>query len=129
MTNDVVGPASRQRRDQAGAVTAEAAVVLPVLVLFAVGLAWVVALGAAQVRALDAARETARALARGEDSATGLALGRRVATTGARIEVRDEGGTIEVVVDAPVRGPGGLFAFVPAYHVRASAVAAREPGS
>jgi hypothetical protein len=103
-------------------------VVLPVLVLVAVGLAWLVSLGATQVRALDAARETARALARGEDTATGLALGRRVATQGARISLRDEGGTIEVTVDAPVRGPGGLFAFVPAYHVRASAVAAREPG-
>jgi hypothetical protein len=116
-------------RDQAGAVTAEAAVVLPVVVLFAVGLAWLVALGATQVRALDAARETARALARGEDAATGLDLGRRVATAGARITVRDEGDTLEVLVDSPVRGPGGLFAFVPAYHVRASAVAAREPGS
>lgn len=118
-----------RRRDQSGAVTAESAVVLPVLVLFAVGLAWLVALGATQVRALDAARETARALARGEDTATGLGLGLRVATVGARISVRDEGDTVEVVVDAPVRGPGGLFAFLPAYHVRASAVAAQEPGS
>jgi hypothetical protein len=109
-------------------VTAEAAVVLPVLVLFAVGLAWLVALGATQVRALDAARETARALARGDDAATGVGLGRRVATPGARITVRDAGDTLEVTVDAPVRGPGGLFAFVPAYHVRASAVAAQEPG-
>jgi hypothetical protein len=127
--HEVVGQARRRRRDQAGAVTAEAAVVLPVLVLLAVGLAWLVALGATQVRALDAARETARALARGKETATGLALGRRVATEGALISVRDEGDTVEVIVDAPVRGPGGLFAFVPAYHVRASAVAAQEPRS
>jgi hypothetical protein len=116
-------------RNESGAVTAESAVVLPVLVLFALGLAWLVALGATQVRALDAARETARAAARGEDPGASIGLGRRVATPDARISVRDEGDTIEVTVEAPVRGPGGLFAFLPAYHVRASAVAAQEPGS
>lgn len=116
-------------RDESGAVTAEAAVVLPVLVLFALGLAWLVALGATQVRALDAARETARAAARGEDPAASRDLGLRVATSGARITVHDEGETILVTVDAPVRGPGGIFAFLPTYHARASAVAAQEPGS
>jgi hypothetical protein len=116
-------------RDESGAVTAEAAVVIPVVVLFALGLAWLVALGATQVRALDAARETARALARGEDPGDGIELGRRVATDGARISVQDEGETLVVTVDAPVRGPGGLFAFLPTYHARATAVAAQEPGS
>jgi hypothetical protein len=119
----------RSVRDESGAVTAEAAVVIPVVVLFALGLAWLVALGATQVRALDAARETARALARGEDPAAGIGLGRQVATDGARISVQDEGETLVVTVDAPVRGPGGLFAFLPTYHARATAVAAEEPGS
>ena len=119
----------RSTRDESGAVTAEAAAVLPVIVVFALGLAWLVALGATQVRALDAARETARAVARGDDTTAGVDLGRRVATPGARIAVRDEGETIEVFVDAPVRGPGGIFAFLPAYHARATAVAAKEPGS
>lgn len=117
------------RQDQAGAVTAEAAVVLPVMIVLALGLAWLVALGATQVRALDAARETARAAARGEDAATGIALGRRVATPGAQITVRDDGDTVEVTVDAEVRGPGGIFAFLPGYHAHATAVAAKEPGS
>jgi hypothetical protein len=114
-------------RGEAGAVTAEAAVVIPVVVLVALGLAWLVALGATQVRALDAARETARAVARGEDPATSIGLGERVATDGARITVHDEGETVVVTVDAPVRGPGGLFGFLPSYHARASAVAAEEP--
>src|SRR4051794_23240066 len=117
------------RRSESGAVTAEAAVVLPVVVLFALGLAWLVTLGATQVRVLDAARETARAAARGEDLATSVGLGRRVATEGARVSVHDEGETIEVTVDAPVRGPGGIFTFLPAYRARASAVAVKEPGS
>jgi hypothetical protein len=116
-------------RGERGAVTAEAAVVLPVLVLFALGLSWLVALGGTQVRALDAARETARAAARGEELATSLGLGRQVAPAGARISIRDDGGTVVATVDAPVRGPGGLFTFLPTYHARATAVAAQEPGS
>lgn len=119
----------QRTRTESGAVTAEAAVVLPVVVLFTLGLVWLIAVGATQVRALDAARETARATARGESTSASVGLGRRVATTGATFSVRDEGDTILVTVDAPVRGPGGLFAFVPTYHVHARAVAAQEPGS
>lgn len=120
---------SRTRHDESGAVTAEAAAVLPVLVLFALGLAWLVALGGTQVRALDAARETARAVARGEGPVVSLALGRQVAPAGARIAVHDEGNTVAVTVDAPVRGPGGIFGFLPTYQARATAVAEQEPGS
>jgi Flp pilus assembly protein TadG len=119
----------RFRHDETGAVTAEAAAVLPVLMLFALGLAWLVALGGTQVRALDAARETARAVARGEDSGVSLGLGRQVAPAGARISVHDEGQTVSVTVDAPVRGPGGIFGFLPTYHAHATAVAAQEPSS
>ena len=119
----------RRKRSEDGAVTAEAAAVLPVVVLFALGLAWLVALGGTQVRVLDAARETARAAARGEPADTSAGLGRQVAPTGARISVRDEGDTVAATVDAPVRGPGGIFAFLPTYHARATAVAALEPGS
>jgi len=86
-----------------------------------------VALGATQVLALDAARETARAVARGEDVVAGIDLGLRVATPGARIAVRDEGETVLVTVEAPVRGPGGIFAFLPTHRVSAQAVAAEEP--
>ncbi len=118
----------RRRDDETGAVTAETAVALPVLVLVALGLAWLVALGATQVRALDAARETARAAARGEDVAASVGLGRRVATPGSRIQVRDEGETIAVSVMSPVHGPGGIFAFLPTYRATATAVAAQEPG-
>jgi hypothetical protein len=117
------------RRTETGAVTAEAAMVLPLLVVFVVGLVWLVAVGATEVRALDAARETARAAARGETPGASVELGRRVATDGAEIAVVDEGDTLLVTVDAPVRGPGGIFAFVPTYHVRARAVAAQEPAS
>lgn len=114
-------------RPHDGAVTAETAMVLPVLVLFTVGLAWLIGLGAAHVRCVDAARETARAVARGED-ATARSLGARIAPDGARIGWRRDGPTIVVTVRAAVRGPLGLFAAIPATTVTASAVAAVEPG-
>ena len=122
---------SRQRprsRAGRGAVTAETAVVLPVLVAVAIGLAWVVSLGVAHVRVVDAARETARALARDEQSATALSLGRRVAPQGSTISVQERDGTLVVTVAAEVRGPGGLFRFLPGVEVDAEAVAAKEQG-
>ena len=70
-------------RDERGAVTAETAVVLPMIAVFAVGLAWLVSLGVVEVRAQDAAREAARVVARGESVAAGTAYARRVATPGA----------------------------------------------
>lgn len=99
--------------------------VIPVLVLVALGLCWLVSLGVSQVRVVDAARETARALARDEDSATALALGRQVAPGGARFTVDESGDTVRVTVRARIRGPGGLLPF-PAFDAQATAVAAQE---
>jgi Flp pilus assembly protein TadG len=107
-------------------VTAETAVALPVLVAVALGLVWLVALAVTQVRVVDAARETARALARDEPVATALDLGRRVAPDGAGITVHEEPGAVRVHVVAEVRGPGGVFAFLPGVDVDAEAVTAKE---
>lgn len=126
-----VARARRERRpaDERGAVTAEAAMALPVLVLFTLAMAWLVALGVTQVRALDAAREVARAAARSDSAGTATALGRRVAPPGSRVSV-DVGRDLVVArVSAPVRGPGGLFGALGAHTVEAEAVAATEPRS
>ncbi len=101
--------------------------VLPVLVAVALGLAWVLSLAATQVRVVDAAREVARAVSRDDTDGSATALGRRVAPAGARIAVRQDGDTVVVRVVSPVRGPGGLFSFLPGVDVHAEAVAAREP--
>ena len=113
------------RRDESGAATAEAAMVIPMLVLVAVGLCWFVSLGVAQVRVVDAARETARALAREDDPDEAIERGRRVAPDGARITVVTDGDDIEVTVKARVSAPGGLFDF-PGFAASATAVAAKE---
>jgi hypothetical protein len=100
--------------------------VLPLLVAATLGLVWMLSLAVTQVRVTDAAREVARALARDESRGSALALGRRVAPEGSRIDVRDEGQVLVVHVEADVTGVGGLFRFVPRVSVDADAVAAQE---
>jgi hypothetical protein len=99
---------------------------LPVLVAITLGMVWLVSLAATQVRLVDAAREVARAVARDEPREVALGLGRRVAPEGASIHVLDQGRTVTVTVAAEVRGPGGLFRFLPAVAVDAQAVTAQE---
>lgn len=113
--------------EEDGAVTAEAALVIPVLVMVAVSLCWLVSLGVTQLRVTDAARETVRALARGDDAAAAEALGRQVAPDGATFVVRRDNGTVRVSVRSAVRAPGGLFDF-PLFDATATAVAAIEDG-
>lgn len=125
------GSGRRPRRrtlveSERGSVTAETAVVLPVLVSLVLALGWVVSLAATQARVVDAARETARAAARDESRAVAVAVGRRVAPDSARITVADTGESVVVDVVAPVTGPGGLLRFLPPVEVSSHAVAAKE---
>lgn len=113
-------------RTARGAVSAETAAVLPVLLAVTVALVWLISLTVAQIRVVDAARETARAVARDDPSEQAVALGRRVAPSGARVEVHRSEGVVRVQVSAEVAGPGGLLGFLPGVEVDAEAVAARE---
>lgn len=117
---------ARARGSGRGSVTAETAVVLPVLVAVVLGLVWVISLGVTHLRVVDAARETARALARDEQRSAAIELGTRVAPEGARVSVREQGSTVVVTVASDVDGPGGLFRFLPSVVVDAEAVAAKE---
>jgi len=99
---------------------------LPLLVAVTIGLVWLLSVGVAQVRVVDAARETARAAARGDDEGVAVGLGRRVAPDGARVGVVVGGEDVTATARAVVRGPGGLFDFLPGVTVRAEAVALAE---
>jgi hypothetical protein len=88
-----------------------------------------VSVGMTQVRALDAARETARAAARSDGAGEATSLGRRVAPAGSHISVGHGDGTVVVRVSSPVQGPAGLFGHLGGFRVRAEAVAAQEPES
>ena len=105
-----------------GMITAELAACLPVLVLvLAVALTAVSVVGAA-VRLQDAAREAARALARGDPAAA-----RRLAAEaapGASVSLSRTPGGIVAVARTTVHPLGG---WLPAYSVSERAVAALEP--
>ena len=114
------------RRHDGGMATAELAVVLPTLVfVIAAGLA-MVSVVLAQVRCVDAAREAARAAARGESSEVVRSAAVRAAPAGAHVDVASAGEEVEVTVSAPAGRAGRVL---PAFHVSASAVALREPES
>ena len=110
-----------------GAVTAEAAAVLPVLVALALGLVWCLSLVVAQVRVVDSAREVVRVGARGEGDGAAVAAGRRVAPDGSVVRVSRQGDTVVAEVRLRVRGPGGIFGHLPGPTVRSRAVAVAEP--
>ena len=107
-------------------VTAETAVVLPVLLLVLAGAVAAVTVVGAQLRCVDAAREGARAAARGEDTALVTALAGQAAPDGARTTVAVGGSTVTVTVTAEVAPLGPVPLRVP---VSASAVSQREPGT
>jgi hypothetical protein len=113
-------------RSARGAVTAETAIALPLLAGVTLGLVWLIALAVTQVRVVDAARETARALARDETVAVAVELGHRVAPDGTRISVHQGPKEVRVSVVAEVKGPGGLFDLLPGVEVDSDAVAAKE---
>ncbi len=115
------------RGSERGAVTAEAAAVLPVLVALALGLVWCLSLMVAQVRVVDGAREAARLGARGESEARAVAAARRVAPDGAVVRVSRDGDTVVAEVRLRVRGPGGIFRLVPGPTVTSRSVAVAEP--
>ncbi|MFJ6568749.1 TadE family type IV pilus minor pilin [Streptomyces sp. NPDC091292] len=96
---------AQDRAGDGGFVTAEAAVVLPVLVLFAMGLVWALLAVAAQIQCVDAARAGARASARQDPDTVAVAVARQAAPAGARVTVRREGDLVRVKVEAPVPGP------------------------
>jgi len=117
----------RSTRDDAGAATAELAMALPLLLAVTVGLVWLLSVAAAQIRVVDAARESARAAARGEADSEAVARGLEVAPPGSTITLRTSEGRVAASAVGSVPGPGGLFAFLPEVTLRADAVAAAEP--
>jgi hypothetical protein len=105
-------------------VTAETAVVLPVLLLVLAGAVAAVTVVGAQLRCVDAAREGARAAARGEDVATVRALVLRAAPAGMTVSVVVDGGDVRVGVSGRITPLGPVPLSV---GVSAEAVGRLEP--
>ena len=115
-----------RRRDDRGAATAELALGIPLLVALTAGLVWMLAVGATQVRVIDASREAARAVARGDDEATAEAVARRIAPEAASVDIVVGDTEVVVTTSARVAGPGGLLGSLPGVTVSADAVALVE---
>jgi Flp pilus assembly protein TadG len=116
----------RTRNDQ-GSVTAEAAFVFPVLfAVLALGL-WLIGTVITNIRCIDAARDTARAVARGESLDSARQLGERAAPQGATITITRQDDTIRVEVTATPPKPHGLLAALPHPPPKATATLQTEP--
>ncbi|MFJ1613995.1 MULTISPECIES: TadE family type IV pilus minor pilin [unclassified Streptomyces] len=103
-----------------GAVTAEAAMAIPVLAVFALALVWALMAASAQIRCVDAARAGARAAARSEPQPQALEAARSAAPGGAEITMERAAGLWRVRVAAPTPGFGPLALTL---HAEATALA------
>ncbi|MDQ3486021.1 MAG: pilus assembly protein [Actinomycetota bacterium] len=110
--------------------TAEAAVVLPIVAAFALALVWMVSVGIAQIQVVDAARDAARGAARGDDRESAVAAARRAAPRNADIDVSFTADTVHVSVTSEQAGPGWLLVPLPVLTVRAeSTVEVEDDGA
>ncbi|MET7609651.1 TadE family type IV pilus minor pilin [Streptomyces seoulensis] len=110
-----------ERGADQGFVTAEAAVVLSVLVAFTMALVWGLLAVAAQIQCVDAARTGARAAARQDPPEAVVRLTKEAAPSGATVVVAREGEQVRVTVTARPPVLTGL-----PFEVREEAVAAAE---
>ena len=111
-----------------GFVTAETAVLLPVLVLVVVVLLMLVRASALQATAQDAAAMGARSAARGEDDTAARAAA-RVVPSGTAITVQRSGGLVTVDVRVPIPGAGPLGWLLGPWSVGARSSALDEQAS
>jgi Flp pilus assembly protein TadG len=106
-------------------VTAEIAVALPALLILVMASVTAVAVLTAQLRCFDAAREGARAAARGEPPAATRDIASRAAPRHAEVIVTAAGDRVSVAVTTTVRL---LSVRGPSITVQGRAVTAAEPG-
>lgn len=107
-------------------VTAELAVIIPFGVAFAFLLLWVVSLGVTQVRLVDASREAARMVARGDSLSSARATAERDAPHGATVTAISADGLVTVTVEADSAVPIPFFSHIGTRTLKATAVAADE---
>jgi hypothetical protein len=91
---------TRFKASERGAVTAELAILMPVLLALFLLALWAVGAVITNIRCIDAARDTARATARGEPPGAAQRVGQRSAPRDASIEITRRGDDIHVTVAA-----------------------------
>ncbi|HEY8457712.1 MAG TPA: TadE family type IV pilus minor pilin [Actinopolymorphaceae bacterium] len=109
-------------RAERGMVTVEMAMAMTALCIVAAAMAWMVSIAGIQARCVDAARDAARALARGETAEVGRQVGLRSAPDGAEIVLQTRGGVAEVTVRVNARPRLPALRMLPSIPVSARAV-------
>jgi hypothetical protein len=112
------------RQDERGYVTAETALLLPIIFGIGYALALIVLLAAQQIRCADAAWEEARAMARGVPAAQLQDINARYAPAGAQASSSSSDGALTVEV---VREQSVVSRFLPSIRIDATATVPCEP--
>lgn len=120
------GPAVIARRPDRGMVTAETAMVIPVLVVLMLILVWIVSLGIAQVRLIDASREAARMAARGDAPSESVRMAKKIAPDGTRIDLGESKGMTRVRAELTVHADLPLIGDLGAVDLRAESSSMSE---
>lgn len=116
-----------QGRAEHGTATAELATIAPFALVLVLLLGWIGSLGVAQVRLVDAAREGARVVARGESESSAVDVVRRLAPENATVRIEEsDDGTVRVTVSARTRPPLPFVTTVGSRVLSSTAVAALE---
>jgi Flp pilus assembly protein TadG len=103
------------------------AIALPVLLtLLFLGI-WLIGVVTANIRCIDAARDVARAVARGESPEAAQELGRRTAPANATITISRTDSDIHVTVIATPHRNAPLLDVLPATPITAKATVQSEP--
>lgn len=113
-------------RSDRGTVTAEAAIVLPLIACFVLGMVWLISLGMTQIRVIDASRDAARALARGDDRVVAEELARGSLPSSADVDIEATETRVAVRVAVHAEPPRWLLVPLPAVTVDARSVAQLE---
>lgn len=117
------------RAAQRGTVTAETALVLPLVAMFVLALLWMLTIGIAKVQTVDAARDAARVVARGDGTEAAVSAARHSAPQGADIAVHESAaGTVTATVTVEVEAPSWLLVPLPAVSVGSTATTPVEAG-
>jgi Flp pilus assembly protein TadG len=121
-------PVHPRKQSDLGAATAEFAIILPILLAFMLLAFWVVGAVVANIRCIDAARDVARALARGEPPEAAHLVGQRAAPRNATITITRTDDDIEVAVTSSTSHPSLLSNALPTISAKGHATVQAEPG-
>jgi Flp pilus assembly protein TadG len=119
-------PIVQWRRDQHGMVTAEAALVLPIVAAFAMAMIFLMSIALTKVSTVDAARDAARALARGEEETSAVDQAMATAPRGAQIGIEQGADTVTVTVRAETRSPEWLLLPMPPVTIESTSTVTLE---